>query len=210
MYIDYTILILFFLATIVRLVSLIISVTNERKLKKGNVVEYGVKNSKLLVLCHTFFYLCSIAEASVLRKNIGSISFIGLGLFIFSMIMLWIVILSLKEMWTVKLIIAPGQKINKSFIFKYFRHPNYFLNIIPELVSISLICQAWYTLCIGLPLYLIPLTIRINQEEKVMKKHFNNYWYESVSLKKEECRILCWFLLCRIPKKFNPSKRLLL
>jgi len=89
--------------------------------------------------------------------------------------MLWIVIYSLGDRWTVKLIIAPGQAINKSFMFKYFRHPNYFLNILPELVSIALICQAWYTLLIGLPLYLIPLTIRIVQEEKVMKTHFSNY-----------------------------------
>jgi len=163
------------LATTVRLVSLVISVANEKELKKGNAVEYGIKNSKVLVLCHTFFYLFCMGEAMLLKKHISQISFIGLGLFIFSMVMLWIVILSLKKMWTVKLIIAPGQKINKSFIFKYFRHPNYFLNIIPELVSISLICQAWYTLSLGLPLYLIPLIIRIIQEERLMKMHFSNY-----------------------------------
>ena len=74
-----------------------------------------------------------------------------------------------------KLMIAPEQKINKSSIFKYFRHPNYFLNIIPELISIALICQAWFTLFVGLPLYLIPLAIRIVQEEKLMKTHFSNY-----------------------------------
>ena len=74
-----------------------------------------------------------------------------------------------------KLMIAPEQKINKSSIFKYFRHPNYFLNIIPELISIALICQAWFTLAIGLPLYCIPLYIRIIQEEKLMKTHFSNY-----------------------------------
>lgn len=175
MYIDYTILILFFLITTIRLVSIIISVANEKKLKKEKAVEYGIKNSKVLVLCHTFFYVFCMGEAILLRKHINNISFIGLGLFIFSMAMLWIVILSLKKIWTVKLIIAPGQKINTSFIFKYFRHPNYFLNIIPELVSISLICQAWYTLSIGLPLYLIPLAIRIVQEEKLMKMHFSNY-----------------------------------
>lgn len=74
-----------------------------------------------------------------------------------------------------KLMITPEQKINKSFIFKYFRHPNYFLNIIPELISIALICQAWFTLFVGLPLYLILLAIRIVQEEKLMKAHFDNY-----------------------------------
>mgnify|MGYP003555941647 FL=1 len=175
MYIDRTILILFVLAAIIRLISLFISALNEKKLKKGKAVEYGSKNSKRLVFCHTIFYISCICEAILLNKHIKSISFWGFGLFIFSMIMLWIVILSLKKMWTVKLIISPDQKINKSFIFRYFRHPNYFLNIIPELISIALICQAWFTLVIGLPLYCIPLCVRIVQEEKLMKTHFSNY-----------------------------------
>lgn len=175
MYIDNTIVLFFSLAVAIRLISLVKSSVNEKKLKSRKAVEYGIKNSKALVFCHTFFYLSCIIEAVLLRKHMSGISFTGLGLFIFSMLMLRMVIRSLKEMWTVKLIIAPGQKINTSFIFKYFRHPNYFLNIIPELVSISLICQAWYTLCIGLPLYFVPLTIRIVQEEKLMNKYFRNY-----------------------------------
>ncbi len=175
MYVDHIILLLFFLASATRLISLLVSVANEKKLKKKNAVEFGKRNSKLLLLCHTLFYLSCLGEAFLLKKQINNVSFIGIGLFIFSMTMLWIVILSLKDIWTVKLIIAPGQRINRSFIFKYFRHPNYFLNIIPELVSVALICQAWFTLLIGLPLYLIPLTVRIVQEEKVMKMHFKNY-----------------------------------
>ena len=175
MVVDYTILMFFFLASATRVTSLFISVANERKLKKKKAIEYGTKNSKLLLLCHMLFYLCCLGEAIVLKKHVNNVSFFGLCLFIFSMCMLWIVIYSLRDIWTVKLIIAPEQTINKSFIFKYFRHPNYFLNIIPELISIALICQAWYTLLIGLPLYLIPLAIRITQEEKVMKMHFSNY-----------------------------------
>ena len=174
-HLDQTILILFSLAAIMRLASLVKSAANEKKLKRRNAIEYGSKNSKRLVFCHTIFYISCICEAILLNKHIKSISFWGFGLFIFSMIMLWIVILSLKKMWTVKLIISPAQKINKSFIFRYFRHPNYFLNIIPELISIALICQAWFTLVIGLPLYCIPLCVRIVQEEKLMKKHFSNY-----------------------------------
>jgi len=175
MFVDYTILMFFFLASAARLVSLFKSVANEKKLKRKKAIEYGTKNSKLLLLCHTLFYLSSLGEAILLKKHVNNISFFGLGLFIFSMCMLWIVICSLRDIWTVKLIIAPEQVINKSFLFKYFRHPNYFLNIIPELISIALICQAWYTLLIGLPIYLVPLAIRITQEEKVMKLHFSNY-----------------------------------
>ena len=175
MFVEYTILTFFSLAAAIRLITIAISASNEKKLKKKNSVEYGKKNSKLLILCHTLFYLSCLGESILQEKHVNNVSLLGFGLFIFSMTMLVIVILSLKDMWTVKLIIAPGQKINRSFIFKYFRHPNYFLNIIPELVSIALICQAWFTLLIGLPLYLIPLGIRIAQEEKVMKMHFPNY-----------------------------------
>ena len=175
MHLDAAILILFSLAAIMRLSSLVKSAANEKKLKKANATEYGRKNSKLLVFCHTVFYLACLGEAILLNRHSKSISFWGFGLFVFSMIMLWIVIFNLKEMWTVKLIISPVQQINKSFLFKYIRHPNYFLNIIPELISVALICQAWFTLAIGLPLYGIPLCIRIIQEEKLMKRHFSNY-----------------------------------
>ena len=169
------IVILFLLASAIRTVSVIKSASNEKKLRKAEAAEYGKNNSRVLVLSHVLYYLACLSEAIVLNKSVNKTSFIGVGLFIFSMIMLWIVISSLKDLWTVKLIIAREHRLNNSFIFKFFKHPNYFLNIIPELISIALICQAWYTLSIGLPLYLIPLTIRIVQEEKVMRKHFNDY-----------------------------------
>ena len=173
--IDQTIIILFSVATVIRMATLLISIANEKKLKQQGAVEYGKKNSKVLVLCHALFYVSCLLEAVLLKKQFNDISLFGIGVFIFSMIMLWIVIVSLKGMWTLKLIITPSQKIIKTFMFRFFRHPNYFLNIIPELVSIALICQAWLTLLIGLPIYCIPLGIRIAQEEKVMKTHWSDY-----------------------------------
>jgi isoprenylcysteine carboxyl methyltransferase (ICMT) family protein YpbQ len=169
------IIILFFSAVALRLASLVKSGMNEKKLRRANAVEYGRKNSIWLTVVHTLFYLSCITESVLLERSANSITWIGAAIFIFSMIVLWTVIVSLKNVWTVKLYIAPYQVVNRSFIFKYFRHPNYFLNIIPELVAIALICQSWFTLMIGLPVYFIPLTIRIMQEEKVMKTHFNNY-----------------------------------
>ena len=169
------IVILFLVASAMRVVSLVKSASNEKSLRKANAVEYGRNNSRVLVLFHVLYYLACLGEAILLNKSFNKISFFGVGLFALSMLMLWIVIFSLKDLWTVKLIIAREHRLNTSFIFKFFKHPNYFLNIIPELISMALICQAWYALAIGLPLYLIPLTIRILQEEKVMRKHFNEY-----------------------------------
>ena len=100
------IVILFLLASAIRVVSLIKSASNEKKLRKANAVEYGRNNSRVLVLFHVLYYLACLSEAIVLNKSVDKISFIGFGLFIFSMVMLWIVIFSLKDIWTVKLIIA--------------------------------------------------------------------------------------------------------
>ena len=78
----------------------------------------------------------------------------------------------LVEIWTVKIYILPEHQINRSWLFKTFRHPNYFLNIIPELIGIALLCQAWYVLLIGLPIYLLVLFKRIRQEEQAMATLF--------------------------------------
>jgi isoprenylcysteine carboxyl methyltransferase (ICMT) family protein YpbQ len=170
-----TIPVIFVIIMLIRFISLFKSISNEKALKKGGAVEYGKRNSLVLVLGHVLYYFACMAEAILFEKTVNNYTLAGVLVFTFSMIILWIVIASLKEVWTVKLIIAPKHHINKSFIFKYFRHPNYFLNVIPELIGVALICQSWYTLLIGLPLYCIPLSIRIMQEEKIMKAHFSDY-----------------------------------
>jgi isoprenylcysteine carboxyl methyltransferase (ICMT) family protein YpbQ len=81
----------------------------------------------------------------------------------------------LKGLWTVKLIIASDHTLNQSALFRWVRHPNYFLNIIPELVGLALIMGAWLVLVGGLPLYLLVLRRRIVQEEQVMHEHFPHY-----------------------------------
>jgi isoprenylcysteine carboxyl methyltransferase (ICMT) family protein YpbQ len=170
-----TIIFIFFAALVLRLISLVKSRQNEKRLIQQGAIEYGRKNSIALVLVFTLYWIACITEAVLLKKTANNISYIGAALFAFSMVMLLIVIVGLKDIWTVKVYILPNQRINKSFLFKYIRHPNYFLNVIPELVAVALICQAWYTLMIGLPVCLIPLTIRIVQEEKAMKEHFSDY-----------------------------------
>ncbi|SFN20410.1 hypothetical protein SAMN05428949_1906 [Chitinophaga sp. YR627] len=44
---------IFFITVIARFISLAISGSNERKLKKMGAVEYGKKNAAFLVLAHT-------------------------------------------------------------------------------------------------------------------------------------------------------------
>lgn len=159
---------LFIITFCVRLYTLSISIKNEKRLIEKGAVQYGKTNSMLLSVAHVAFYLCAIAEANIRQATLNTLSITGLVILLFAIVMLFVVIHQLKEIWTVKLYILPEHKINQSFLFKYVRHPNYFLNIIPELIGLSLLCHAQTTACYGLPIYAVLLFVRIRQEEKAM------------------------------------------
>ena len=169
------ILLIFGAALVIRLFSLKISISNEKAIKEQGGVEYGAMNTKILAAAHFAYYIGSGLEAYFKNPEINHYTWWGVGLFLFSMAMLAWVVFSLKNIWTVKLYILKNHTLNRSPLFRFVRHPNYFLNIIPELVALGLICQSWYVLMIGFPLYMIPLGIRIIQEERVMKGILKEY-----------------------------------
>lgn len=158
-----------------RLISLFKSIFNEKRLIKEGAKEHGKKNSTLLTIVHILFYIGCIVEAQLLENQYNTVSFIGLAVYGFSMFFLWWVIVELNPVWTVKLYIAENHQLNTNWLFKLIKHPNYFLNVIPELIGIALICQSFYTLAIGFPIYMIPLIKRIQQENQVMKENFTEY-----------------------------------
>lgn len=141
-------------------------------------IEYGKKNSMFLVLAHTLYYVGAVTEGALRGAFFyDTVSYTGMAIFVISIIMLYYVIYSIRHVWTVKLIIAPvaHHRINKSPLFRLVKHPNYYLNIIPELIGYALFFHAWVTLIAGLLLYLIPLVNRIKEEEKIMKSSFTDY-----------------------------------
>jgi isoprenylcysteine carboxyl methyltransferase (ICMT) family protein YpbQ len=168
----------FFLILMARFYTVIISGKTERFLKQKGGIEFGGINTLILISCHYLYYGACITEG-LSKGNWGKdlFSWAGLILYALSIIILYYIIRQISHIWTIKLIIAPKHIhiINKGFIFKYFRHPGYYLGDIVELIGVALIFHAWYVLAIGLPVYLIPLIIRIIQEERIMKFMFDDY-----------------------------------
>lgn len=161
--------IIFILIFCIRLISLSISIKNEKRLIAVGAKQFGEKNSKLLALAHIVYYFAALAETYIQGVQFDTTSMVGLVIIVFSLIMLFYVIYELGEIWTVKIYIHPQHTINRSWLFRYVRHPNYFLNVIPELIGVGLLCHAWTVMIIGLPLYLIILAIRIRQEHQAMQ-----------------------------------------
>lgn len=159
-----------------RLAMLLVSLRNERRLKAHGAVEIGATNSAVLALAHVAFYLAAAAEGFALRDwSLDAVSLAGLALYLFGMTVLLLVVGSLGRLWTVKLLIAADHQLVENRLFRWVRHPNYYLNILPELIGFALVLHAWGTLLVGLPLYLVPLIVRIRQEEQAMRQRFPAY-----------------------------------
>lgn len=156
-------------ALVGRLATIPISKRHEQVLVSKGAVEHGVANTKALTVAHIAFYLAAIIEGVLRHTIFDALSLTGLVIYLFAMLMLVWVIRLLGPIWTVKIMIAPEHTVNRHPLFRIVRHPNYFLNILPEMIGFALMFHAWYTLLIGLPLYLVPLIIRIVQEERAMR-----------------------------------------
>ncbi len=162
-------------AFIYRFAMLAVSIRNEKALRRNGAQEYGAANSKWLAIAHIAFYVAASVEGVVRGAPFDVISGIGLAIYLFGAVMLFVVSRLLGRLWTVKLLIARDHTLVTHPLFRAVRHPNYYLNILPELIGFALTLHAFCTLGYGLLIYLVPLTIRIRQEEAVMRKSFAGY-----------------------------------
>lgn len=167
-----TIIILVTLFFVVRLVFLVVSIKNEKRLIAKGAVQIGEKTSKQLTVAHIAYYFSALISTCYFKVNFNWVSAVGMVMVVVSLAILGYIIRELGEIWTVKVYIAPNHTINCSWLFRTFKHPNYFLNIIPELIGIGLLCQAWGVMVVGLPIYGVILTKRIREEEAAMKHLF--------------------------------------
>lgn len=161
---TFTILLLFF---IVRLYSLKISINHTQQLIQKGAKEYGTQNSKYLALNHILIYVSAAIEALINKDTFSLFNSVGLILLIGGYATLFHVIKTLGSIWTLKLFILPAHPIVKSGLYKVTKHPNYYLNIVPELIGVLLLTHATYTSMLLLP-YAYFLYTRILQEEKMM------------------------------------------
>ncbi|OMG43202.1 hypothetical protein BK140_43980, partial [Paenibacillus macerans] len=90
-------------------------------------------------ITHVLIYMSAAIEAFIRKDTFSLLNGIGLIILIIAYIMLFIVIKTLGRIWTLKLFILPNHPIIKSGLYKVTKHPNYFLNIIPELIGVLLL-----------------------------------------------------------------------
>jgi isoprenylcysteine carboxyl methyltransferase (ICMT) family protein YpbQ len=165
----------FVVALLFRLALLALSLKHEKALKQQGAIEIGGANSRLLAGMHLVFYLAGFAEGLYRQSSFDKWSVAGIAIFAFSAAILLFVVRLLGRLWTVKLLIAPDHQLVEHPLFRVVRHPNYYLNLLPELTGYALFFHASITFFVVMPLYLIPLIRRIRQEEEAMSQRFDCY-----------------------------------
>lgn len=152
----------------IRLIFLKRSIENEKRILSNGGKEFGVENTKRLTMAHIVFYLSCLVEAMVHKTIFDGMGMVGLVLLIFSMLMLMLVIHLLGDIWTVKLMLVNNHKYVDHILFRTVKHPNYFLNILPELIGLTLLSHAYVTFVLVFPVYAVILYRRIAEEEKLL------------------------------------------
>ncbi|PCF85537.1 isoprenylcysteine carboxylmethyltransferase family protein [Staphylococcus delphini] len=160
----FIILLIFF---IIRLFSLAISIKHSKQLVQQGAQAYGEKNSKWLAITHILIYVGAAIETLLNHDTWRLMNTVGLITLVLAYLVLFHVIKTLGPIWTLKLYILPDHPIIRSGLYRITKHPNYYLNIIPELIGVLLLTHATYTSILLIP-YAYFLFVRIRQEEKLM------------------------------------------
>ncbi|NIJ35207.1 methyltransferase family protein [Sphingomonas oligoaromativorans] len=162
-------------ALVYRFAMLAVPIRNEKVLRAGGAIEHGATNSSLLAIAHIAFYVAASVEGMVRGPGFDAVTGIGLAICLFGAAMLFVVPRLLGGLWRVKLLIARDHELVTPPLFRVVRHPNCYLNILPELVGYALTLHAIATLIVGIAIYLLPLTMRIRLEERVTRDTFARY-----------------------------------
>lgn len=165
-------------ALVFRLLTLTISQKNEAQLIKLNSIEYGVMNSKVMSSAWVLLYLLAVTELLIRMVSVGfdidiktpvapSVIF-GFVILILSFTVLLTTIKLLDIYYIVKLYKTPNQQLSTHWLFRYIKHPIYYLVLIPELIAICLISGAYSAYVLAIICF-ITVIIRIFQEERILR-----------------------------------------
>ena len=151
---------------LLRIAELILSRRNEIWLLQNGAIEYGQKHYPYIVALHVLFIVSLIIEYSITQT--ASLSLFFLVLYLLFVLFKALVISSLGKFWNTKIYHIPDFPLMKNGVYKYIKHPNYLI-VIAEIAIIPLVFHLYYTAIAFTVLNAIILSVRIKEENKVLK-----------------------------------------
>ncbi|MDX2128979.1 MAG: isoprenylcysteine carboxylmethyltransferase family protein [Chloroherpetonaceae bacterium] len=158
---------LIILLAVQRLMELMVSRHNETQLKAKGAIEYGESHYKWMVLLHLGWFVGMITEFILLKPSIFPFWGSLLTFLLFLQIVRYYVIKSLGEFWNTKIIVLPGSRPIQSGIYRFVRHPNYWI-VRMEILFFPILFKLYITSIIFTILNVWLLNVRIEEEEKAL------------------------------------------
>ena len=151
-----------------RLVELVVSHRNVRRLLAKGGREYGRGHFPPMALFHALFPAAAAAEVLAFDRPFpGLLGWISLGIVFLAQGLRWWSIATLGSAWSVRVVVVPDAPPVTNGPYRLLQHPNY-LAVVLEVAAIPLVHGAWLTAIIATLINIWLLTVRIPLEERVL------------------------------------------
>jgi methyltransferase len=148
--------------TLERVVELLHSRRNTRRLVARGGREHGASHYPLIVAVHAL-WLASLWWLAPLRTVDG----FWLALFILIELMRAWVLITLGARWTTRIIVLPGEPLVTGGPYRFLNHPNYWV-VAGEIAVLPLVFGLWPVALIFTLLNAAVLTVRIREENRAL------------------------------------------
>ena len=159
------------LVVLERLLELVITERNARRLRARGGFEVGRPHFVPMALLHTFLLAAAPLEVFLLDRPflpwLGAAMLVALA---GTMALRYWAISSLGDRWTTRVFVVPGEPPVARGPYRWLRHPNY-LAVIVEVAALPLIHTAWWTAVAFSLGNALVLRTRIRVEEQALAEH---------------------------------------
>lgn len=157
------------LLAVERVSELVLSRHNAALLVARGAKEYGRSHYPWFVALHVLYPLALIAETVWGGGRPGSFTGVWLAVFAAAQALRFAVIRTLREYWTVRILVHPGMERIRHGPYRWLRHPNY-VAVVLEFLSGALVFGAWRTALVAAGSYLLLLRFRVPVEERALRE----------------------------------------
>jgi len=128
-----------------RLVEMVLSRRNGRRLVRRGAIELGRRHYPWMVVLHVAFLVaCPLEVFALGRPFLPWLGWPMVVLVAASMGLRYWVVATLGERWNTRVICLPGEPLIGHGPYRWIRHPNY-VAVVVELAALPLVHSAWCT-----------------------------------------------------------------
>jgi methyltransferase len=151
-----------------RLVELVVSRRNERRLRARGAVEHGTAHWPYMVAMHAAFLVACVAEPWLLDRPLRPwLAAAAGGVVLLALALRGWTLVTLGGRWTARVLVLPGEPLVARGPYRWIRHPNY-TAVVLEIAALPLLHAAWLTATVFTALNAAVLAVRIRVEERAL------------------------------------------